>query len=199
MRVIMALTDNRIIASHLTLFTAPVDTALPEDLTQFNVTAETVDTTWSNFGHTSDDDRIAFEKDDGDTTTLATAIRDNDRVIYQPGTVTVTGKLVQTDIVALKAIYNGWDFKKGMAIPDTPKANEVAAFFLIQDANGERAGVYMPRLSIVPDGAPDFSNKDNFATFGFKGTALTSNVLKSSTGESASWAVFTNAAFTKAA
>ena len=194
----MALSESRIIAAHATMFTAAADTELPEDLAGFTVTADTVETGWKNIGHTSANDRMTFEKEDGDTTTLATAIHDNDRVIYQNGSVTVTGKHVQSDKDTLKFIFNGWDYKSGMAVPDTPVANVVAAFFLVQDTNGERAGIYIPRLSIAPDGAPDFSQTDYFVTFGFKGTALTSDKLKSTDGKSSSWAIFPNAAFAKA-
>lgn len=194
----MALSESRIIAAHATMFTAAVDTELPADLAGFTVAADTVDTGWTNIGHTSANDRMSFEREDGDTTTLDTAIRDSDRVTYQPGTVTVTGKHVQSDKDTLKFIFNGWDYKSGMAVPDSPNANVVAAFFLVQDTNGERTGIYIPRLSIVPDGAPDFTQKDYFVTFGFKGTALTSDKLKSTDGKGASWAIFPNSAFVKA-
>lgn len=71
--------DGLIQASRGTLFTAPAKTALPTKVSSFLLNSGTVAAAgsgsvvnWENIGHTSNNNKISFSKDGGDTTTKDT-------------------------------------------------------------------------------------------------------------------------------
>lgn len=96
--------DGLIQASRGTLFTAPAKTALPTKVSSFLLNSGTVAAAgsgsvvnWENIGHTSNNNKISFSKDGGDTTTKDTWLVAGAKSSTEAPTITVSGASVQGD------------------------------------------------------------------------------------------------------
>lgn len=171
-----------IVPNHGTLFIADAtngEVALPTDLSKFSLLTKSVDSTWYNIGHTSNDNKLSMSTDGGEATTKATWLVPNARTTYSAITATLTGKSVQGDKNTIKFIYNGTDGAngKGVNISLNKTARKVSLLVLAQDdGTGDKFGLYIPNCSFTYDGLPNFSG-DNFAEFGFSASILTSTTL----------------------
>ncbi|NMM93870.1 Ig-like domain-containing protein [Bifidobacterium oedipodis] len=181
-----------------TIFTAPAETELPDDLTQFaDLTVEKVGD-WVNLGHTSNDNKIEFSFDGGDPEALATWLMDNARTRYSDSTLTFTGNALQGDKDTVKLIYNGWEALGGRMIVATLNKRAVDMAFLVvakDTAENITMGLYLPNVSFAFNGLPNFTG-DNFAEFGFTGSVKASSSLpRGPKGEQGTWGLIVPEAF----
>lgn len=174
----MAINDKGLIqATRGTIFVAPAETALPDDLSQFTLNTESVGD-WQNFGHTSNDNKLSWNVDGGDATSHDTWLVAGARTTYASTTLTFTGNSVQTDADTLKTIYNAWVAESGLVIASVEKVEQKLAFVILgyDPGNDEYFGTYLPNVSFTYSNLPDFSG-DNFVELSFTGTANASTTL----------------------
>lgn len=138
-----------------TVFQAPKNTACPADpLTSFNRVGE-APADWSNLGHTSKNNTIAFSREGGETTSLDTFLQDSVRVITSPVAWGLNVPALQIDNDILDLAFNGdWDTEKnGYIIPGSSKPTESALFLLFEDNTG-KLGFYIPNTTVTLGEAP---------------------------------------------
>ena len=106
--------DGLIQASRGTLFTAPAKTALPTKVSSFLLNSGTVAAAgsgsvvnWENIGHTSNNNKISFSKDGGDTTTKDTWLVAGAKSSTEAPTITVSGASVQGDSATITKVTGG--------------------------------------------------------------------------------------------
>lgn len=188
----MAINENGVLQiSNGTIFHAPAETPLPDDLTQFTLDADTVGQ-WTNMGDLSNDNKVSFSTDGGEATTLATWRRSKARTIYSDVTGTLTGNSVQLDSDSVKFLYNGWDAPDGgVVVSLTKQEQKLALFILGYDPNADKYfGIYMPNTSFSWSGLPDFTS-ENFTEVSFTASTLDSDSLpKSSSGKKGTFAFY---------
>lgn len=174
----MAVNDNALIQPvRGTLFVAPAETPLPDDLTQLTLSVDTVGD-WKNFGHTSNDNKLTWNKDGGDATSHDTWLVAGARTTYASTTLSFTGNSVQVDTDTLKQVYNGWVTDKGLVVSSVETVEQKLAFIILSydSGNDEYFGTYLPNVSFAYSNLPDFSG-DNFVELSFTGTANSSTTL----------------------
>jgi uncharacterized protein YjdB len=197
--------ETRIQATRGTIFWAPAETGLPtEGVKAFTLAADNITAdggAWTNFGDTSNDNKLSFSADGGDATVLATWRDPAARTVYADTEMTVTAHSVNAGKESLRMIYNGWDGKDGHGIIGTAAKREkkLALFILAHDSGaGVRFGIYLPNVSFVysNDGFVDVTG-EGFVEFGFEAKVLTSTSLPTNpeTGDQGSFALYEPAEF----
>lgn len=182
-------------ASRGTLFLAPENTPLPENVGDFILGASKVGD-WENFGHTSNNTRPSFTTNGGQANNLDTWLQANVATTYSDTTGTLTIHSVQGDNETLKTIYNGDDYKGGVAFGLDKQAQRKALFLMWQDPTGARAGVYMPSCDVTYNALPNLGNNNGFVEYSMSANILTSPALPvDSNGRARSIAYFGPAAF----
>jgi hypothetical protein len=124
-------------------FTAPVDTALPADLTAPGVA-------WAVVGHTSLDNIFGTASDGGDPTTIGTFQNKNLRTKYSPRTETFSIILQQFDTPGLKLYYgsNAPELTDGtVGVPVEPVPTTAAFLAIFVDGDNIFA-FYAPKAEI---------------------------------------------------
>lgn len=163
-----------------TVFVAPKDTELPDDLSKLLISCEGTGA-WSNLGHTSADNLPSWDSDGGDATSKDSWKTPGARTTYDAKTVSVSVKSIQADAKTLKFIYNGWEQAdpakpKGVVMSLDPAPRDIAMVVVSYDPGTDsNFGMYMPSASMKADGMPDLSS--DFVEFGFKANAQSSDVL----------------------
>lgn len=168
-----------------TIFYAPAETPMPEDgPAAFSLTKDTVGdgkTAWQNIGHTSNDNKVSFSTDGGDSNTHDTWLMAGARTTYETTNMTVSGASVQADIESLRLFLNGWDSGDGGIVGTAEKREQKLALFILAYDSGANTmfGIYMPNTSFTYSGSAfiDLSS-DNFVEFGFEAKVMTSSTLK---------------------
>lgn len=174
----MAVNDNALVqATRGTLFVAPAETPLPDDLSQLTLGVDTVGD-WKNFGHTSNDNKLTWNKDGGDATSHDTWLVAGARTTYASTTLSFTGSSVQVDADTLKLIYNAWVTDSGLIVSSVETVEQKLAFIVLGFDSGanEYFGTYLPNVSFAYSNLPDFSG-DNFVELSFTGTVNASTTL----------------------
>lgn len=142
-----------IVPGHGTLFVADVNTAMPEDWTDFALTGDAPDG-WTNIGHTSKDNLPAFTKDGGDKTVLDTWLADSVDVIYASTQWGLTFNSLQVDQDNLDLAFGGsFDTDGGYIIPGSNTGTEKAIVLFSTDGTGAIA-FYAPNTSVAIGDAP---------------------------------------------
>lgn len=141
----MALNDAAVLAVNSgNYFTAPVGTAVPEDLTS-------VGGDWENVGHTSLEDILAIESEGGEATVLGTLQNSQLRQRISDRTDTIQIVLNQFDTDALK-LYHGSNAEvldNGMvAVPAKPVPTECAFLAVYVDGSNIFA-LWVPKASVL--------------------------------------------------
>lgn len=191
--------ETRIQATRGTIFWADAETPLPDDgVKAFTLSADNIpagDAVWTNFGDTSNDNKLSFSADGGDATVLATWRDPAARTVYADTEMTVTAHSVNAGKESLRMIYNGWDGENGGIIGTAAKREKKLALFILSHDTGAgvRFGIYLPNVSFVysNDGFVDLTG-DGFIEFGFEAKVLTSTSLPANptTGEQGSFALY---------
>lgn len=162
-------------ANRGTLFIAPENEPLPSNLGDFVLGSPKVGN-WENLGHTSNNTKPAFAVSGGQASNLDTWLQANTSTTYSDTTGTLTVESVQGDAETLKTIYNGADFKNGVAFGLEKQAQRKALFLIWQDGRGARMGVYMPSTDLTYNSLPNMGNND-YVSFGLQASILTSTIL----------------------
>lgn len=140
----MALNDNATLVIDTGNFlTAPVDTAMPADLTAPGGT-------WQNVGHTSLEDIFGVSSEGGEATTIGTLQNKSLRTKYSTRQETFTFTLQQFDTPALKLFFgsNAPTLANGsVGVPTNPVPTTCA--FLAIFIDGENVfAFYVPKAEI---------------------------------------------------
>lgn len=150
----MALSDTAtLVIGAGNFFTAPVNTALPADLSA-------VTTPWASVGHTSLEDIFATESEGGEATVLGTLQAKTLRTKYSPRTEKFTFTLQQFDTAGLKLYYgsNASVLANGtVSVPSDPTPT-VAAFLAVFIDGSNEFAFYAPKAEIFR--ADDLSLSD---------------------------------------
>lgn len=161
----MPLTDTAtVVAGFGHIWTGTVGTATKPTLANLNtfVSAGTVPATWTHFGHTDEEDPLAFGQDGGDSTVLRSWQTVSLRTSTDPTTDYFTIKSLQLlDNAVLNLYYGGGDatVQNEFALPDSPAPVERAVAVVIIDGTTP-ACFYVPRASIIRDDAMEFAVDD---------------------------------------
>lgn len=147
----MAVNANAmIVPGNGTLFHAPIGTALPTNpLEAFTLTG-TPPTTWTNLGHTSRENTVAFGREGGDATSLGTWLMDATSTVYSPVSWSLSIPALQFDQDVLDFAFNG-DFDEntgGYIIPGQTAAVKTQLFLLMQDNSG-KLGFWLPNTEVT--------------------------------------------------
>ncbi|WP_372407206.1 hypothetical protein [Streptomyces luteireticuli] len=140
----MALNDNStLVVGAGTFLTAPVGTAMPEDLL--------VPTSpWTNIGHTSLEDVFGISSDGGEATTIGTLQNKTLRTRYSARSETMAVTLNQFDVAALKLYFgaNAPVLPDGsVGVPVDPQPTQSAFLAVFVDGESHFA-FYAPRAEI---------------------------------------------------
>lgn len=186
----MAINKNDLTqATRGALFVADENTALPSNIGDFILGAETVGQ-WANIGHTSNDTKPSFSTSGGTATNLDTWLEANVATTYATTTGTLTINSVQGDPDTLRMVYNGVNFDNGIAFALEKEAQRKALFLVWQDSRGGRMGVYMPSVDLTYNSLPNFSG-NGFVQFGISASILTSSILPATaSGKPTALAIF---------
>lgn len=161
-----------IIPGHGTVFQSAPNLPCPSDpLSAFTLTGDGPQG-WSNLGHTSKQNTIAFSKEGGEATTLDTFLADAVRVINSSNQWSLAIPALQFDQDTLDLAFNGdWDREtNGYIIPGSPASTEAGLFLLLQDNTG-KLGFWIPNTSVTLGEAPSVD------TANFLELPLTSSIL----------------------
>jgi hypothetical protein len=125
----VALNDDAVLTINTgNYFTAPVDTAIPVDLTAPAVP-------WEKVGHTSLEDIFALASEGGEATVLGTLQNKSLRTNYSKRTETMTFTLQQFDTAGLKLYYGSNaptlpDGSIGVPVNPVPTVSAFCAIFI---------------------------------------------------------------------
>lgn len=133
-------------------------TDAPTDLT-------TIDPAWSEIGHTSLEDILAFASDGGDATTLGTLQKPVLKTAYSPRTESFTFNLAQFDAESLKLYFGsnmapiavGSDW---LGVPLTP-APTLSAFLLVLTDGVSSIGLWAPQTELYRADDMSFSDTES--------------------------------------
>lgn len=155
----MALNDNAtLVVGTGNFLTAPVDTALPTDLTAPGVA-------WENVGHTSLEDIFGVSSEGGEATTLGTLQNKSLRTRYGTRQETFTFTLQQFDTPALKLFFgsNAPVLANGtVGVPTNPTPTVVAFLAIFIDGVNEFA-FYCPKAEIYRGDDMTISDTESLA------------------------------------
>lgn len=139
-----------IVPGNGTLFHAPAETALPANpLTAFSLTGAPP-TGWTNLGHTSRENTVAFSREGGEPTSMGTWLMDATSTIYSAVAWSMSIPALQFDQDVLDFAFNG-DFDAatgGYIIPGQTAAVKTQLFLLMQDATG-KLGFWIPNTEVT--------------------------------------------------
>lgn len=190
--------DGLIQASRGTLFTAPAKTALPTKVSSFLLNSGTVAAAgsgsavnWENIGHTSNNNKISFSKDGGDTTTKDTWLVAGAKSSTEAPTITVSGASVQGDSATITKVTGGWAGEQGgIVVPLQPVVQHLALFVLAYDDSDKLSfGLYLPETDFTFDNV-SLADED-FAEFSFNAVVKSTSVLKAgANGEVGAYQIF---------
>lgn len=141
-----------IIPGHGTVFHAAPGTKPPADplgTSGFKLTGAPP-VGWTNLGHTSKANTIAFQKDGGEKESIDTFLADAVRVVYSAVSWGVTIPALQFDQDVLDLAFNG-DFDAttgGYIVPGTLTPTEAALFLYFVDNTGA-LGFWIPNTSVT--------------------------------------------------
>ena len=191
--------DGLIQASRGTLFTAPAKTALPTKVSSFLLNSGTVaaasggsgSVSGENIGHTSNNNKISFSKDGGDTTTKDTWLVAGAKSSTEAPTITVSGASVQGDSATITKGTGGWAGDQGgIVVPLQPVVQHLALFVLAYDDSDKLSfGLYLPETDFTFDNV-SLADED-FAEFSFNAVVKSTSVLKAGAhGEVGAYQIF---------
>lgn len=140
-----------IVPGNGTLFHAPIGTALPtKPLEAFTLTgAPPAD--WTNLGHTSRENTVAFAREGGEATSLGTWLMDSTSTIYSAIAWSLAIPALQFDEDVLDFAFNG-DFDQatgGYIVPGQTAAVKTQLFLLMQDGSGSKLGFWIPNSEVT--------------------------------------------------
>ena len=198
--------DGLIQASRGTLFTAPAKTALPTKVSSFLLNSGTVaaasggsgSVSWENIGHTSNNNKISFSKDGGDTTTKDTWLVAGAKSSTEAPTITVSGASVQGDSATITKVTGVWAGDQGgIVVPLQPVVQHLALFVLAYDDSDKLSfGLYLPETDFTFDNV-SLADED-FAEFSFNAVVKSTSVLKAGAhGEVGAYQIFAPETFTE--
>ena len=150
------------IPGHGTVFQSAPNAALPADpLTAFTLTGP-APASWSNLGHTSKQNTIAFSKEGGEPTTLDTFLSDAVEVIHSAVSWSLSIAALQFDQTVLDLAFNGdWDdTTDGYIVPTSP-APVGAGLFLLFQGRASKLGFWIPNTTVTLGEAPSV-DPENF-------------------------------------
>jgi hypothetical protein len=160
----MTINSNALIVpGHGTLFTADVNTPIPENpLEAFTLTGPPP-AGWENLGHTSKDTPPAFGREGGEATKLDTYLVDGVTTIYSAVDWALVFSSLQVDGDSLDLAFGGgFDTDGGYIIPGGVTAIEKALVLLATDGTGALI-FYMPNNSVALESAPALDAAGYFA------------------------------------
>jgi len=142
-----------VIPGHGTVFTAPSNTVPPTNpLSAFTLMNEP--SGWTNLGHTSKANTIAFTKEGGEKETIDTFLMDAVRTTISGVSWGVNVPALQFDEATLRLAFNGeFNPETGGYIVATAAPVEVAMFLLFQDTTG-KLGFWLPNTVVSLGDAP---------------------------------------------
>lgn len=143
-----------VIPGHGTVFTALPNVAPPTNpLSAFSLTG-TAPSGWTNIGHTSKANTIAFNKEGGEQESLDTFLADAVRTTTASTSWGVTVPALQFDRENLDLAFNGgFDTDTGGYIVATPSPVDRALFLYFQDTTGA-LGFWIPNTVVALGDAP---------------------------------------------
>lgn len=139
-----------VIPGHGTVFHSTPNLAPPPNpLSAFSLTGP-APAGWTNLGHTSKANTIAFSKEGGEKEAIDTFLADAVRVVYSSSSWSVTVPALQFDQDVLDLAFNGdWDpATGGYIVPGSSAPVEVALFLYFQDNTGA-LGFWIPTTSVT--------------------------------------------------
>lgn len=143
-----------VIPGHGTVFHAPVNTAPPANpLEAFDLQTDGP-SPWTNLGHTSKQNTIAFTKEGGEKESIDTFLADAVRTTSSSVTWGVTVAALQFDADTLDLAFNGeFDPATGGYTVATPAPLSAALFLYFQDTTGS-VGFWIPNTEVSLGDAP---------------------------------------------
>lgn len=167
----MALNDDAtLVIGSGNYLTAPVGTAMPEDLTAPG--AE-----WTNVGHTSLEDIFGITSEGGEKTVIGTLQNKSLRTKYSARTETMTFTIQQFDQAALKLYYgaNAPILSDGsVGVPTDPQPTECAFLVIFIDGDNVFA-YYAPKTEIYRGDDVSFGDTESLAGLPIGVTPLVHN------------------------
>jgi hypothetical protein len=148
------------IPGHGTVFTAAVNTPMPQaGASAFHLTGN-APTGWTNIGHTSQKNMVSFSIDGGDATKLDTWLQDGVRTVYAATDWSLGINSLQLDRANLDLAFNGGvDTDGSYIVPGTNSGLDIALFVLATDTTGN-LGFYIPNTSTKLSDSPSFDTAD---------------------------------------
>lgn len=150
--------DATLVVGAGNFFRAPVDTAIPLDLSA-------PDVAWINLGHTSLEDIFSVTSDGGEATTIGTLQNKSLRTSYSARTETFGFTIQQFDAEALK-LYYGANATVGaggeIQVPNTPVPTVAAFLAVFKDGDNEFA-FYAPKAEILRSDDLSISDTESLA------------------------------------
>jgi hypothetical protein len=174
----MTMTDGAVILpgrGYLSLHDTP-GTASPfatqAELDAIDLDTDAWATGWKNMGHTSRDDTVSLAKDGTDPETKGTWQKPNLR--QTPGSTTWSLGIpaLQLDNNILALYFGDGDITDPDVFHVLPgAAPQEKALALVLVDGSTRAGLYLPKVSVLGDDTPEF-DPENFIEFSLKATVL---------------------------
>lgn len=169
----MALTDSAVIlpgVGHVLL--APVGTAAPADPASIDITADPPVVGYTNMGHTSRENNASIARDGGDLTTLGSWQNAALRESQAPVIWSLTVNALQIDDDVLSLYFGGGDTTTAgsFGVSQTSAPTQKALYLLLIDG-ANRVGLYLPKVSVTADEAPEF-DPEAFLEFSLHMTVL---------------------------
>lgn len=172
----MSANDNALIVpGHGAVFQARSSATLPADPLSAFVIGQDAPEGWTDLGHTSKENTIAFAKDGGENSQLDSWYMDAVRVVYGSTTWTATINALQMDKNTLDLAFNGeLDAVAGRyVVPATAAASTGQTVILFQDTSGSML-FHLPNTQTTLGEAPSVSVE------GFFEVQLSLSILSSS-------------------
>ena len=128
---------------------------------------------WDSWGHTSQEEFPAVEKDGGDITTYNTAEEDSVESTKAPETHTLTITTNSLTQAAFERSFPGGKWDAALKAYIIPEINQREKSVMIIGVNGDKSRrfMYIPRYRFSGDSLPAF-NREGLAAFTTKGTLL---------------------------
>lgn len=166
-----------IIPGNGTVFQSLPHAPLPADpLSAFNLTGP-APAGWSNLGHTSKQNTIAFSKEGGDSTQIDTFLMDAVEVVYSSVAWSLGIPALQFDQETLDLAFNGgWDpATNGYIVPGklTPVG---AGLFLLFQGRASKLGFWIPNTTVTMGDAPSVDTEN------FMELPLSASILSADSG-----------------
>ena len=132
----------------------------------------TLATGWGNLGHTSRENAVALDKDGDDPEVKGTWQKPSLRQTGGSTTWLLTIPALQLDNDVLNLYFGEGDISDPDAFHVLPSASpEERALFIVLVDGSNRAALYIPKVSLTSDDAPEF-DPENFMEFTIKATVL---------------------------